>query len=335
MVRCDSIVADALVPPVDVPVTGTEIAIRLDQAMQDALVPLAYGHRVAAKIPEGKKDLAARYSDALQVLQDELVDEIRSQSPPGASLPHEIESLTTGARPRVMDRFELEDAVTTAVALASTNILRPYEIEVGAASTEAIPDFFVDLGFSSGLGRKVRDAVDEVQALFETFQLSAKGRIALAAAGIALIAAAPISLATMGTAAGAAAITSGLAAVGPGGMVGGLITLGGLASTGAVVTTTAATLKSGATSRLDDPAALAILVASSLALKKVGAQLDPKLWDTLTQAEGIVSARINKLSEFSDAKSPHLQQLLQSRDAISRLMRFAHDNGLGLSAIEE
>lgn len=115
--------------------------------------------------------------------------------------------------------------------------------------------------------------------------------------------------------------------------MGGLALLSGLASTGAMVTTAAATLKGTDGPAVSDPATLAIQVASSYALRLVGEQPDPNLWSMLTTADGIVSGHINKLSEFSDSKSPQLVQLHQTREIIGRLMVFATDKGLGFKAI--
>ncbi|OAH63617.1 hypothetical protein AYJ66_11210 [Dietzia cinnamea] len=326
------LVADALKPPVDVPSTGTELAIRIDQSEVDALLTLAYGHRIASKI--AKKDAAARFEDALKVLSDELVDGVGQRLPEGSSLPAEVQGLASGHLPRLSQRLEFDEAVRRVVTMAFANVIQPFEIEVGDAQTEAIPDFFIDLGFASTHGRRVRDAVRDVQKVLTQSGSFPAGRLAIAAAGLAIIAAGPIGIASMGTAAGAAAITSGLAAFGPGGMAGGLALLSGLASTGAMVTTAAATLKGGAMSAVSDPASLAILVASSHALKSVDEQPDPNLWASLTLAEGIVSGQINKLAEFSDPKATQLVQLKQTRDVINRLMEFAHDHGLGMDAIE-
>ncbi|MEH6621173.1 MAG: alpha/beta hydrolase [Dietzia maris] len=327
------LVADALVPPVDVPATGTEIAVRIDDTETDALFTLAYGKRVASKI--GKKDITARYEDTLKVLSDEFVDGVRQRLPQGSSLPVEVAAIAQGQRPEFPQRLEFDDAVRRVVAMSFTNIIQPYEIEIGSAQSDAIPDFFVDLGYTSDHGRRVKEAIAEVREVLTDSGGFPTGRLALAAAGLALIAAGPIGIATMGTAAGAAAITSGLAAFGPGGMAGGLALLSGLASTGAMVTTAAATLKVGDIAEASDPATLAIAVASSHALKMVGEPPNPNLWASLTTAEGIVSARINKLSEFSDPKSPLASQLRQTREIINRLMKFAHDNDLGMKKLTQ
>lgn len=326
------LVADALDSPVDTPVAGTELAVRLEDSELDALIPLVYGNRIASKIK--KRDIAKRYEEALQVLQDDFLDQARQRLPGGASLPPELESLAGGQIPAIPHRLSLREAVLRVVTMAYTDILHPFEIEVGEARTEAIPGVFADLGFTSGQGRKVRDAVAEVESVLSPNRAFHPGRIAAVAAGLALIAAGPIGIAAGGTAAGAAAITSGLAAFGPGGMTGGLALLGGLASTGAMVTTAAATLKTGTTTPIEDPTSLAIRVSASYALKLVDEQPDPGLWELLTEAEGAVSAQINKLSEFSDPKAPTIQRLTQARSAIDRLMRFTHDHGLGMQAIE-
>lgn len=325
------LVADALNPPVDVPARGTEIALRVNDVESGALLTLSYGNRVASKI--GKKEVATRYEDTLKVLGDEFVDAVRQRLPEGSSLPAEVDLLARGQVPRPPQDFELDEAIRRVVPMSFANVIQPYEIEVGPAQVEAIEDFFVDLGFTSGIGRKVRDAVTDVQKVLKDSGGFPAGRLAIAAAGLALIAAGPIGIATMGTAAGAAAITSGLAAFGPGGMMGGLALLSGLASTGAMVTTAAATLKGTDGPAVSDPATLAIQVASSYALRLVGEQPDPNLWSMLTTADGIVSGHINKLSEFSDSKSPQLVQLHQTREIIGRLMVFATDKGLGFKAI--
>ena len=329
------LVADALHPPVDVPVTGKEVAVRLEDSDFDALFTLTFGLRVASKV--SKKEPAARYADTLKVLGDEYVDAVRHRLSMGSSLPVEVATLARGEVPQFPDRLSLDEAVRRVVVAAFANLIQPYEIEVGNAQLDAIPDFFADIGHSTGYGETVRDAIIEVQKALNGsggFTFPA-GRLALAAAGVALIAAGPIGIATMGTAAGAAAITSGLAAFGPGGMVGGLALLSGLASTGAMVTTAAATVKNGDTTATSDPATLALHIATSYALKKVGEQPDPHLWAKLTAAEGLVSDRINKLAEFSDPKAPNLAQFIQTRATINRLMTFTHDAELGLKALEQ
>lgn len=323
------LVADALTPTVDVPATRTNIAGRIDPEVVDALLTLAYGQRIASTIE--KKDVAARFEDALKVLSDELVDEVQQRLPKDSSLPAEVEGLAKGWQPDLSRRLELDEAVRRVVTMSFANIIHPYEIEVGDAQTEAIPGFFVDLGFASGHGRRVRDAVIEVQKVLTQSGSFSSGRFAIAAAGLALIAGSPIGLVA---AAGAAAIAGGWGSFGSGAKPGGPALLSGLASTGAMVTTAAATIRDGAMSAVCDPASLAILVASSYALKLVGEQPNANLWSSLTLSEGIVAGQINKLAEFSDSKAAQLAQLRQTRDVINRLMEFAHDQGLGMVGIE-
>ena len=137
-----------------------------------------------------------------------------------------------------------------------------------------------------------------------------------------------IAMAGAAGAAGAAAIVSGLAAFGPGGMVGGLAMLGGLASTGAMVTTVAATARGGAQPLLTDPTSVAIHVAIAHALKSIDEPYDETLWYRLTTAETEIGAELNRLSAFSDDKAASVQRLQAALAIIDKLMEFMLANGL-------
>ncbi|MDS1116639.1 alpha/beta fold hydrolase [Gordonia westfalica] len=306
------------------------VVLRLGDQEAGSLLALAYANNVAAHISD--KDTKDRYEDALDVLQDNFVQELLSVVGEGRQLPPEFAELAKGRVPSLPRRWDLTEAVTQAVVLAFTNAVDPYEIEVGEARVKSLPNLFVELGFRSGIGDKVKDAVNEVtdclngdKGLFGT-----KTRIMMAAAGVALLAAGPIGLAVAGsaTAVGAAAITSSLAAFGPGGMVGGLAMLGGLASTGAVVTTAAATVRGGAPRVSLDPTSIAIQVATAHALKKVGEPHDADLWTRLALAESQISAQLNRLSTFSDEKAPAKVQLANTLSVVEKLMQFIRDNHL-------
>ncbi|ALG85276.1 hypothetical protein ACH46_13305 [Gordonia phthalatica] len=159
--------------------------------------------------------------------------------------------------------------------------------------------------------------------------------VALAAAGVALLAAGPIGIAMAGAAgaAGAAAITSGLAAFGPGGMVGGLAMLSSLAGTGGMVAAAAATARPGANAVVLDPTSIAIQVSIAHALKKVGEEFDGGLWERVTLAEGELSSQINRLESYSDAKSASLERLNAARDVIKSLLDYMKKHGLVPDAV--
>ena len=306
------------------------VVLRLGDQEAGSLLALAYANNVASYI--GDKETKVRYEDALNVLQDNYVQDLLALSGGGRQLPPELAALNEDRVPPLPRRWDLTEAVTQAVVLAFTNVLDPYEIEVGDARVRALPNLFVELGFRSSVGDTVREAVDEVTDCLNSDKgvFGTKTRVMMAAAGVALLAAGPIGLAVAGsaTAVGAAAITSSLAAFGPGGMVGGLAMLGGLASTGAVVTTAAATVRGGAPSVSLDPTSIAIQVATAHALKQVGEPHDADLWARLALAESQISAQLNRLSTFSDEKAPARLQLANTLVVVEKLMKFMRDHQL-------
>lgn len=340
-----TLIADALYPPVEAATTDIDFCVRLDDTDFDALLALRFADRVRKRIPDTKglnnaDEVATRFEDALDVLKDQLVESAIERRGGVASLPPEIASVQRGEVPSIARCLEIGDAVRRTVTLAYSNLVDPFEIEVGGAVIEAIPDFFADLGFTTGQGREVEDAIEDVT---RTIAEATKpppgpwaGRTAVAAAGVAVVAMGPIGIVAGGSAyAGAAAVTAGLAAFGPGGMMGGLAMLAGLAGTGSAVAATAATLRPGTPARMDDPRDLAMRVAISAALHRLEEPADPDLWNMLTDAETLASDSINRLVEFSDPTSLRLKQQQHLLTTIGALISFAQENGLVTDAVEK
>lgn len=340
-----TLIADALYPPVEAATTDIDFCVRLDDTDFDALLALRFADRVRKRIPDTKglnnaDEVATRFEDALDVLKDQLVESAIERRGGVAGLPPEIASVQRGEVPSIARCLEIGDAVRRTVTLAYSNLVDPFEIEVGGAVIEAIPDFFADLGFTTGQGRKVEDAIEDVT---RTIAEATKpppgpwaGRTAVAAAGVAVVAMGPIGIVAGGSAyAGAAAVTAGLAAFGPGGMMGGLAMLAGLAGTGSAVAATAATLRPGTPARMDDPRDLAMRVAISAALHRLEEPADPDLWNMLTDAETLASDSINRLVEFSDPTSLRLKQQQHLLTTIGALISFAQENGLVTDAVEK
>ncbi|MGV9480532.1 hypothetical protein [Gordonia aichiensis] len=329
------LVSDVLYPTKDLVRSDGGVVLRLEDADATTLLALAYARRVGVHL---KGDDKARFEDALALLQDSLAAAIVEHSE-GRHLPPELAQLTQGQLPPIPRRWTLPETVSRTVVLAFTNVLDPYEIDAGDAKYDAIADIIVDLGWTSGTGIKVKDAVQEVAeyVLVERRRFGTKSKIAFAAAGLALLAAGPIGIAMGGVAgvAGAAALSSGLAALGPGGMIGGLVTLSGLASTGAMVTTIAATTGNGVQQLLVDPTSVAIQVAIAYALKKIDEPFDSELWYRLAEAETDLSAELNRLSPFSDGKAFGIQRRQEALKTIGDLMTFMLKNGLGPRELEQ
>jgi len=249
--------------------------------------------------------------------------------------------LLDGQFPQLPHRWEEHEAARHLAVLATSNSVAPYEIDTGGAQLEALPEVAVDLGFSRNLGDRVRESVTKIneelvekRGIVDRFGKSTQGRLMLAAAGIALVAAAPIGLMVAAPAgvAGAAALTGGLAALGPGGMVGGLATLGGLASTGTLMATVAATV--GSPDQIGrDPRILLSRIAGEYTLKLLRIQHDETLWLQVTEFETQVCAEYNRLEPFSDKDSARLADLTAARKILAKMIEFMSTNGLGPAAL--
>ncbi|MBY6706225.1 hypothetical protein HQ308_05365 [Rhodococcus sp. BP-241] len=328
------IVADVLFPSKSVALREPGVSVRLADQEAKILLSLHYGQAVQRHIKD--KDAAARYGDALGAQFDEVVAQIESVV--GSSEPliaPEMVELLRGTLPQLPHRWELHEAVGELVILAMTNLVEPYEISIDRAPKDALPDMAVELGFLRSTGSKIGGAIEDVQSYISKKGGVPWGRVLTAAAGVAIVAAGPVGLIVAAPAGvfGAAALTGGLAALGPGGMVGGLAMLGGLAGTGAAVATTAATVGTGPAQPIDDSNALVLRVAVEHARKLLDLRHDETLWFLITDLETHLSARINRLSVYSDPRSPTLEALRSGVHTVTRLLAFMIENGLGPKAL--
>ncbi|MCT2175837.1 GPI inositol-deacylase [Dietzia cinnamea] len=316
-----TLIADALDPPAEAATTDIDFCVRLDDTDFDALLALRFADRVKERIADTKgltnaDETATRFGDALDVLKDQLVESAIERRGGVAGLPPEMAAVQRGEVPSIKRCLETGDAVRRTVTLAYSSLVDPFEIEVGSAAIEAIPDFFSDLGFTKQQGREVEKAIEQVtNAIAEATKPTSgpwAGRTAVAAAGVAIVAMGPFGI--LGTA-------------------GGLAVLAGLTGTGSAVAATAGTLRPGTSARMDDPRDLAMRVAISAALRRLDEPTDPDLWNMLTDAEALASDSINRLGEFSDPSSLRLKQqnLLAT---IGALIFFAQENGLVSEAVE-
>ncbi|MGB3698792.1 MAG: hypothetical protein WBA05_15300 [Gordonia sp. (in: high G+C Gram-positive bacteria)] len=265
-----TLVRDTVRPRSDLVHAGADLTARLSDDEAGVLLTLEFATAVGHSIPKKQKEVRERYEDALEVVRDVYVQELIQQSA-GRGLPDELVDLVAGRQPVLPRRWDLSEVVARVVVLTYSNAVAPYEIDTGDAAVEAIPHVMRVLGYPSGTATKIQDAIRSVNEHLDSRRtlFGTKTRWAMAAAGVALLAAGPVGLAMAGAAGtvGAAAITSGLAAFGPGGMAGGLAMLSGLAGTGGMVTAAAATARPGNSAVLLDPTSIAIQVAIAHSLR--------------------------------------------------------------------
>ena len=156
--------------------------------------------------------------------------------------------------PRAPVDLGMEEAVVPLVVIATTNVLRPFEVDVSKAKQRsAMEQLTLEMEFGAKFGTSVFAAVDEARDVLKGPTNWLKWTALGLGAAAVVVATGGLALAAAPGVAGAAAITSALAAFGPGGMIGGLLTAGTLvtASGGGIAVGFAAPGTTAATGRRD------------------------------------------------------------------------------------
>lgn len=309
--------------------SSSALTARLTDEQLFTLINFRFATCVAENIKDA--DRAQRYADALKLIRDDLVAQLEQMVDSGQSLPVELQAVIDGKIPDIPDRLELREAVIALTMLTAKNFVEPYVIDTGDAPKVALKSMAVILGLQPAIGINVANALTEVDDLLNRTGGIPWGRIGIAAAGLALIAAGPIGLAAAAPASafGAAAITGGLAALGPGGMMGGVATIGALAAGGAGIVAGAALGGSNADIFALNVTQLTLRVAAEYALQLLDVPSDTDIWSQLTSLETQISAELNRVVAFSDFKSPRIQQLRAAQDAVTKLLAFVVDKKIG------
>lgn len=206
--------------------------------------------------------------------------------------------------------------VDAALLMALANPIEPFEIDIpGGTKRKARRQYLSSLGLSTVTLDDVQRALDEAAIPFRTFRQRVPKPvwIGLGAVGAAAAVAAPVLL--MGGIAGAgfvgaAAIAVGLAGFGPGGMIGGLLTLSLAVGAGTAV----AALGLGTSMARTSPAEFQQSTVELLARAQLsrhllvpGAGLTE--WTILTKALAQVEADLFQVSGTSDKDAPGVRGL--------------------------
>lgn len=323
------LIANTLYPSKEAAVASRALSTRLTDDQLFTLIKLRFASCVAKNIKD--TDRSQRYEDALNVIRDDLAAQLDQLAASGQPLPVELQAVAQGQAPDLPNRLELREAVVTLTTLTATNFVEPYEIDTGDAPKAALKAMAINLGFQPGVATHIAEALTEVDDLLKRTGGVPWGRIGVAAAGLALIAAGPIGLAMAApaTAFGGAAITGGLAALGPGGMMGGIATVGALAAGGAGVVTGAALGGSSAEIFALNVTQLTLRVSAEYALKRLNAPTEAELWPQLVSLETQISAELNRLNAFSDSKTPRIHQLKAAQDSVTKLLAFVVEKEIG------
>jgi len=200
--------------------------------------------RYASHIQDGLRDeRAARYATALRYVQAAVYDQFRTRhGDAGRPLPSAVAGLAFEVSnpdaevplPAVVPGLSKEDAAVPLMSLLSTNVIRPFEIEVpDKVRKDAAEALSLEMGLGRQFGSDAFEAAEQAQKVLSVRRGGWVKWVALGVGGAAVVATGGLALAAAPAGlAGAAAITSALAAFGPGGMMGGLLTAGALVTVG-------------------------------------------------------------------------------------------------------
>lgn len=313
---------------------------RIDEHWWPLLLQTSFAAKVAVKLPSKQRDLRSRLEEGLRVAAQEILSAAHAQhalhpTDPRAkpsALPSQRELLGDGWRivKDCMDDAELLPAV---VAMLVQPILPPLDIDnddeqlrnhalvwllnrVRRSGSDISDHEYV---------AHARDAITWAKEALGTgvrweYVAIGVGLAVLAGTGIGLAAVVPASLG------GAAAVTSTLAAFGPGGMVGGIATLATLTGTGAAATSLGTVelltpaqrmaAKSANTLSASTHALLALPIAElkgalvggmavTRASSKMGLTVDSTFYATVGLAHDALTARLLLLSRLSPGSRMH------------------------------
>lgn len=311
--------------------------VPLDYAETFALMALRYGYLIRTQLEDSQQE---RYANALRHVQAGVFESLRDRrAERGAPLPTLVAGLAVDLSdpdsvadvPGRITHVSKEDAVLNLTALATANVIRPFEIDVTSKTRNAaLVELTVEMGLGSQFGRDVLSADHAVRKAMAGDGANWVKWAALGAGAAALVlATGGLALAAAPGVAGAAAITSALAAFGPGGMIGGLLTAGALVGAGGGGV--ALGLASPATSAETVETVVVAQLTAAVLRSYQGLNQDPTTWATLVETERELLRERARLWTISDDSAPTLKELDRKLKTIDRALTYLDDEGIGPS----
>lgn len=316
--------------------------IPLEDSERWALLALRYAYLMMLELKGDQRD---RFSGALRQVQADTVDKIKQRnSSVHRPMPSAVACLAFDLSdpqaavpvPLPIDHVAKDDAALMLTVLAAANVIHPFELSVSPdIRQKAMENLTAEMGLGHQYGTDVFTAAKYAQAA-----LSDRGGVnwvkwgALGVGAVAIVAATGgLILAAAPGLAGAAAITSGLAAFGPGGMIGGLLTAGTLVTAGGSGITYGLA-SSGTTAEALEEVVVRRLAAAILRQLQ---HLEPDLtvWISLVEIEIELRRNHERLGAFSDESAPSLKELNRKLDTVERALNYLTDKNLVPGALSE
>lgn len=308
---------ESLPPEAVFPILLSQFALRIEERLRQA---------------DRSQDLARRYAAARTEVARRAREsqETTSQLGPFASL------LGTDTSTLLTNALCSDDALLVDVGIlaVTANPVSPFEIHVpDKIHDEARRKLERDIGLRAGDLSKARQCVVDAQKALPARRKLRPVMVGVGVLGVAAAIAAPLVLAAgiVGVPfAGGAAIAAGLAAFGPGGMVGGLLTLGLTVGGGSALGTSAL----GQALSQTPPAAFRQAAVELLARASLGRHLGSpeagkKEWDVLSVALAESQRELHMHEGISDDKSPRVLELKENVRTGESALDWLTEQGFG------
>jgi pimeloyl-ACP methyl ester carboxylesterase len=316
---------------------GIDVALDFSETL--AVMALRFAH-LTLKGLEG--DTRTRYAEGLRQVQAGTVEQVLARNADaGRLVPRVIADLAVdlldqnseASEPSAPGHLGMTEAVVPLVVIATTNVLRPFEIDVSKAKQRvAMEQLTLEMELGARFGASVFEAVEEARDVLKGPTNWIKWTALGLGAAAVVVATGGLVLAAAPGVAGAAAITSALAAFGPGGMIGGLLTAGTLVTAGGG--SIAAGLAAPATAAVTVEAVVATQLATAIVRKRHGLVQDPQTWSSFAELEVQVARELARLKAVSDDSAPSVKELQRKLDAIHRALSYLQHNNLGPAPLE-
>ncbi|AJW38078.1 hypothetical protein NY08_45 [Rhodococcus sp. B7740] len=192
----------------------TKVTTALTDDTAALILELHFRYAVREAISDQK--LKARFTEATRIKRQDLVAQIREADAAGVPIPRELHQLTEGTTPQVPNYWSTTSIIEQLTILAFSDLTTPFEIDIADCGFKALPIIAEQIGLTRTFGETLADAIRTFNGRMT--KLAKPGtnwqKWAIAGAGVAVIAIAPIGLIALAPAgvAGAAAMTGGLAA---------------------------------------------------------------------------------------------------------------------------
>lgn len=312
-----------------------------DRLLPDRPLPLAvlslvvgaqFGFRLGRAIESA--DRRIRFGEARQLILGSLSEQIAE-----AGLSH-VTGEQLGRNNREWLRRSAigdEEAVAYLLSALMGNPISPYEIDVERdARVAALRELASDLAKPAQFANAVVDGEKAARASHKESRVTLK-RAALAVAGIAVVVAAPalVLVAAPAGLAGGAAIVAGLAALGPGGMLGGIGIVSVLAGAGGL--TAGSALMAGSAAQVEETVIFLQAFASARHTLRSAdlAVTEPNYseWFALIEMENVAADELERLSQFSDRDAPGVKEFTRKLRTVNRALDWLRTAGLAPSGL--